>query len=205
MAKQLDNSTYQYKLALRRRALGILAERGVDAPVVLESHGGRGELWKAVYPHLTQGVVFETDPQKSATLGKQRPSWAVYESDCEQALAAGIGAHVTIDLLDVDPYGSPWNVLSGFFESERPLADFMVLAVNDGLRQKITVGGAWSVKRLADVVARHGNDLHDKYLEICREMMEETVSEAGYKVRSFAGYYCGNKQAMTHYLVTIEK
>lgn len=202
---QLDNSTYHHKVALRRKALEILQERGIDAPVVLESHGGKGELWKAVYPYLTQGIVFEKDPQKSAHLGKQRPTWSVYEADCEQALAAGVGAHLTIDLLDVDPYGSPWNVLDSFFESERPFAPFMVIAVNDGLRQKITVGGAWSVKRLADVVAKYGNDLHSQYLSICRELMEETVSAAGYRVTFFSGYYAGNKNAMTHYLATVRK
>ena len=205
MAGKLDNSTYQHKLALRRRALALLTEVGIEQPVVMETHGGRGELFKACYEHLPEGVVFETDNQKAAHLGKQRPTWAVYQADCVHALSGGVGAHLTVDLLDCDPYGEPWPVLEAFFTSQRSFAPVMAVAVNDGLRQKLAMGGAWDVASLQDAVQKHGNDLHPIYLEVCRELLEEKVAHVGYQVSYFGGYYTGAKQAMTHYLAMLRR
>lgn len=203
MPKQLDNSTYKQKVALRKKGLEILREAGIERPIVLESHGGKGELFKAVYEHLDAGIVFETDPKKSAVLGKQRPTWAVYEADSVVALAGGVGAHLTIDLLDIDPYGECWPVIDSFFTSERSFAPVLAVAVNDGLRQKLAMGGAWDVISMQGPVQRHGNDLHPIYLEVCRELLEEKAAHAGYQVDHFAGYYCGAKQQMTHFLAVL--
>jgi len=197
-----DNSTFRHKVAIRQQALALL---GNPSPVVCETHGGEGWLFDACYANLPAGMVFEMDTTKSARLGKQRPSWAVYEADCVEALAAGVGAHLTFDLLDCDPYGESWPVIEAFFTSERPFADRMVVVVNDGLRQKLAMTGGWSVKSLAGMVERYGNDLHPIYLEVCREMLTEKAASAGYSVGHFAGYFCGDKQAMTHFLALLVK
>jgi hypothetical protein len=202
---QKDNSTYAYKVALRREALARLADLGVTQPVVMETHGGAGALFNRLYAHLEQGVVFEKDSTKSAKLGKQRPTWAVYEADCIEALKAGVGAHLTIDLLDVDPYGQAWDVIEAFFTSVRPWAKVMAVAVNDGLRQKLALGGAWAVGTMQRVVEKYGNDLHPVYLEVCADLMEEKAAYAGYRVSHFAGYHCGDKLALTHYLAILER
>lgn len=205
MARQLDNGTYPQKVALRQHALERLAEAGIETPIILETHGGSGQLFKACYPHLHVGVVFEKDAQKAARLARQRPTWAVYECDCLTALAGGVGAHLAIDLLDVDPYGSPFEVLEAFFTSTRPFAPLMAVAVNDGLRQKVTMGGAWTVHALREAVERHGNDLHPIYLEVCGEILTEIVSHAGYRVEHFSGYYAGRGGAITHYLALLRR
>lgn len=202
---QKDNSSLDHKVALRRHALKVLAEAGVDTPVVCETHGGQGVIFDACYAHLTQGMVMERDPEKCAKLGKQRPSWAVYETDCETALEAGVGAHLTFDLLDCDPYGSPWDTIEGFFTSERPFAPRMVVAVHDGLRENLEMGVGWKTRALHQVIERRGNDLHPIYLEVCRELIEEHAARASYTLAHFAGLYSGKRGKLTHYLAILEQ
>lgn len=205
MAIQKDNSTYAYKVALRKDALRRLAELGITAPVVCETNGGAGKLFAACYAHLDHGVVFEKDATKSARLGRQRPTWAVYEGDCIEALKGGVGSHLTVDLLDVDPYGDSWQIIEAFFSSVRPWAKYMAVAVNDGLRQKLALGGAWNTGTMKKAVEKFGNDLHPVYLEVCAYLMEEKAADAGYRVSHFSGYYCGMNSAMTHYLALLER
>lgn len=204
-AKQKDNSTFMQKKALRLKGLAKLESVGIPAPIIMESHGGSGALFDACYSHLREGVVFETDDAKVNVLARQRPSWSVYQGDCETALAAGIGGHLTIDLLDVDPYGSAFEVLDAFFSSQRPFAKQMVVAVNDGARANVQVGGAWRSSALEDAVLKYGNDLWDKYLTVCKELLATYSEKAGYRVSGFGGYYCGAKQQMTHYLAWLEQ
>lgn len=173
-------------------------------PVVMETHGGMGKVFSACYPTVTSGVVFDKDPDKAGFLARQRPTWAVYEADCVAAIAGGAGAHLMVNVLDVDPYGDPWPAIGAFFESERPRATRLCVAVNDGLRQGVRMGGAWHVGSLLSAVRRHGNDLHGIYLDVCQEMMAEKAAQAGYRLDRFAGYYCGHSQLMTHYLALLE-
>lgn len=204
-SQKLDNSTFKYKVALRKAMLDKLVEQGIDSPALIETHGGYGHIWKAVYPHLGQGIVFERDARKAAHLGKQRPTWAVYEGDCIEALSAGVGSHVLIQALDIDPYGEPWPVIDAFFTSEREFPPIMGVVVNDGLRQALGLGRAWDVKSMAGSVLKYGNDLHPIYLDICRELITEKVALAGYTVSHFSGYYCGANNAMSHYLAVLRR
>src|SRR5262245_48471664 len=113
------------KVADRLRVLDRL-----DAePVVCETHGGFGRLFTRVYFHVRQGIVFEQDPRKAAKLGLQRPTWRVYETEAQGALAAGVGKDLAVNLLDLDPYGSPWGFLAAFLQS-RPLERALWIVVN---------------------------------------------------------------------------
>lgn len=197
--KKRDNSTFREKAALRKVMLRQLGKQ----PVVMETHGGMGQVWAACYASLPEGVVFEKDEGRAAHLARQRPTWAVYEADCVEALEGGAGAHLTVDVLDVDPYGEPWPTLRAFFESDRPKAPRLWVVVNDGLRQKVKLGGAWSVGSLASIVERFGNDLHGRYLEVCEVMVGEIAAQAGYSLDRFTGYYCGYLSQMTHYLALL--
>lgn len=199
-AAQQDNSTFAQKVMLRQTALAQLA----DPAVILETHGGYGDVFSAVYAHVPEGVVFEKDPFRTLHLAYQRPSWSVYEADCVPALEIGVGNHLAVNLLDVDPYGNAWPPIQAFFASVRPRAGKVVVVVNDGLRMKLRGGGAWDTKVLEDMVLRYGNDLWGSYLEICEELMKETAVAAGYAVSFFDGYYCGHEQKMTHYLSVLE-
>lgn len=202
MAKtKQDNSTFSQKVMLRQTALAQLS----DTPVVMETHGGVGEVYSAVYGHVTEGIVFEKDPFRTPILAQQRPSWAVYEGDCVSSIAAGAGSHLTVNLLDVDPYGNAWPTIRAFFQSQRPFADKIVVVVNDGLRMQLRGGGAWRTKMLTEIVQKYGNDLWGKYLEICEELVAETAVGANYKVTIFDGYYCGIEKKMTHYLAVLER
>lgn len=190
-----DNTTFHLKKSLRLKLLKEIA-----APVVMETHGGYGKIWAACYWQVAEGVVFEKDATKADILGKQRPHWAVYEADCLTALSGSAGAHLPVNFLDLDPYGEPWPVLEAFFESERPFPDTLAIAVNDGLRQGLRMGKAWSVGSLAKIVGRYGNEwIHDNYLDVCQELIQEITAQRGYSLRRWAGYYCGHADQMTHY------
>jgi hypothetical protein len=198
-SKQKDNSTYQQKILIRQRMRDRMNAAGVE-PIIMETFGGYGKLFSACYTDVQRGVVFDKDPDKAARLALQRPTWAVYEADCEAALSCGAGAHLMINALDVDSYGSPFETIAAYFESNRPRSKRLWVVVNDGLRQNARLGDAWSVEVLKPAVAVFGNQLDPIYLEACRFLMELHARKAGYKLDSFAGYYCGSKGQICHYL-----
>lgn len=200
-----DNSTLRYKVTLRRQAITLLAERGVAAPVVMETHGGMGVIYDQCYAHLEQGVVFEKSADKAARLGRQRPTWAVYEADCIPTLAAGVGGHLTIDLLDTDPWGCCWDAVEAFFSSDRPFAPLLAVAIFDGVRENLEMGTGWKVRALQSAIERHGNDLHPIYLDVCRELLTEKAARAGYSLSFFSGFYAGRRGKLTHCLGLLER
>ena len=201
-APKQDNLTLRQKVMLRQTALAML---GDETPVICETHGGRGDVYASVYTRVENGVVFETDHDKSVILATQRPTWAVYEADVEMALAAGAAAHLTYNLLDVDPYGSAWETIEGFFTSERPRAGRVIVVVNDGLRFRARGGSAWQVERLAPFAARYGNHAvwRDYPTRICRELMDEMAATGGYTVRRFESYSTGVEQKLVHMLAEL--
>lgn len=184
------------KVSLRRNLL-----REIDRPVVLETHGGYGRIFDRCYQGVADGVVFEKDASKTAFLAQQRPAWAVYECDCAMALAAGVGRHLDINVIDLDPYGEPWPVLDAFLVGHGDkLPDRWGMAVNDGLRQKVSLNGGWDVESLRDAVAQWGAaSMAKDYLAVCRWLVEKKVATVGFTVAKWAGYYCGAGQGMTHY------
>lgn len=195
MGEKKDNSTYKLKVSLRQRLL-----KRIDAPIILETFGGYGKLYDALYYPYPAGCVMEKDAEKIDRLAEQRPTWAVYECDSIAAIAGGVGAHLLVNYLDVDAYGEPWPVIDAWFSSSRPRSMEMAIVVTDGLRQPLSMGKDWKVSSMADMVERYGNrNLHANYLEICRELLAEKAAQAGYKITAWAGYYCGHSQQMTHY------
>lgn len=204
MPRKQDNRTLSQKVMLRQTALRYL--RG-ETPVICETHGGRGDIWSVVYAEVADGVVFEIEPDKADALAAQRPTWAVYQADAVMALTAGAGAHLAVNYLDVDPYGSSWDTLEAFFASTRPRAARVVVVVHDGLRLKASSGSAWQTARLAPFAARYGNHLiwREYPTRICRELMTQMASLGGYDVRRFESYATGHEQKMVHMLAVLER
>lgn len=204
MSKKHDNVTLRQKVMLRHTALKML---GDEPPVILETHGGRGDVWSAVYRDVPFGVVLEKEPERADLLAVQRPEWAVYECDAEIALAAGAGRGWTFNLLDVDPYGAAWPTLRAFFGSQRPFADRMALVVNDGLRFAACGGAAWRNEILAPFAARYGN--HNVWYiypdRIVPELLAEAVAPAGYRVAHLESYATGTIGKMVHVLARLER
>lgn len=198
--QQKDNSTFKQKVILRRQMLKLIPE-----PVVMETHGGAGKIYEACYSSLGTGIVFEKDDQKVGVLARQRPGWSVYQADSAAVIGLGAGAHLPVNVLDVDPYGSPWDVIEAFFASDRPRPQTMAVVVNDGLRQKVRMNGGWDVGMLKGKIAKYGNGLHGIYLDICQELMIEKAGQAFYHLTRWAGYYCGFNKQMTHYLAILEQ
>jgi len=198
---QKDNTTLLLKVSLRKNLL-----KEIKNPVVMETHGGEGLVFNYCYKDVEHGVVFEKKPEKTIVLAKQRPSWFVYEADCQNAIGAGVGKHLSINFLDVDPYGEPWPVINEFFKNGFYLPKKLCIAVNDGLRQKLKMNGGWSVRSLRKKVEEYGNkDLYVNYLKICKELLSEISSPQGYKITKWAGYYCGSGKQMTHYAAVLER
>jgi hypothetical protein len=199
---QKDNGSFEQKAALRANVLRQLEE----SPVILESHGGFGKLYLRCYRHVAEGVVFEKNPDKADALAAQRPTWAVYEGDCVKAIAGGVGAHLTVNFVDMDPYGEPWPVMDAFFGSERPRAQRLALVVNDGMRQALQMHRGWSCPSLRGAVEKHGNqNLYKRYLAVCRELVEEKAARAGYRLISWTGYYTGIQGHMSHYAAMLDR
>lgn len=202
MRIQKDNSTFERKRVLRLQIL-----RRIEKPVVMETHGGIGKLFASCYSTLPTGIVFERDPAKAEFLAHQRPTWAVYRCDVEKALSAGVGAHLEVNMLDLDPYGSPWETVDAFFSSKRPFAETMAIVVNDGLRQKLQLQGAWNVKAMSTVVSKYGNDgMFKRYKDVCREMLADRVIQQGYRIIAWTSYYCGaGAGTMTHWAAILKR
>jgi hypothetical protein len=198
-----DNLTLSAKVMLRHTALRLTGGR----PVILETHGGHGDIWSAVYRGVTTGVVFEKDPDKADELVAQRPQWAVYEADVEIALAAGAARTWTFDLLDVDPYGAAWPALRAFFGSARPFAPRMVVVVNDGLRFAACGGAAWRNEILAPFASRYGNhNVWRVYPDlIAPELLADAIAPAGYRVTHYDAYVTGVIGKMVHLLAVLER
>lgn len=200
MYTQKDNSILNLKVILRRKARKLIL-----APVVMETHGGIGKLFSVCWSDIRQGVVFEKNPYKSLWLARQRPTWSVYEADCVSTIANGAGRHLPVNVLDVDPYGDPWPVISAFLESDRPHPKNLVIIVTDGLRLRMKLGGAWSMSSLESVVAKFGNDIYKNYLDCCKWLLNQKAEKAGYRLRRFGGFYCGYDKQMTNYLALLEQ
>jgi hypothetical protein len=200
-----DNSTGERKTALRRTVLRDLRAAGLT-PVVMETHCGYGHLYRACYRDIPSGVAFDKNLAKASFSARERPTWAVYGGECVAAIQAGAGAHLCVNLLDLDPYGEPWPVLDAFFTSDRPRAQRLYVVVNDGLRQMLQRGGAWRVASLVPLIPKYGNrGLYDRYLDAAQDLMRQTAAQAGYRLRRWAGYYTGHSNQMSHYYAVLER
>lgn len=150
-------------------------------------------------------MVFEKDPAKCERLALQRPAWRTYEADCESAIREGVASDLAFDLVDCDPYGGALVTIDALFGSRRAFAPVMALVVNDGMRQALSMGAAWSIDVLAPFVARYGNDLYGVYGDICGEFVKEKAAHAGYAVSRFVFYYCGDRSFITHYYALLTR
>lgn len=189
-----DNSTFSYKRQLR---LHLLKE--ISNPVIMETHGGKGKIFKACYNDFS-GIVFEKEGEKAELLAIQRPNWFVYECNCLDAIEMGAGKGMGINFVDIDPYGDPWPVINTFFNCENYRPNILAMAVNDGLRLKLKMGGAWAVGSVQTAIKKYGNaEIGRRYKEICQETMIELANNNGYQLKRWTSYYCGYAKQITHY------
>lgn len=196
-----DNSTLSDKVAIRLKAL----ER-VDAPlVVCEAFCGWGEIYDRCYRGAVTGVAVEKDLKKAEYTAIMRPSWLCVNGDSVKALSYDLRPYgCKVNFLDLDPYGSPFPVMAAVVKSGM-LDDVCEVVINDGTRQKAKLGSLAGVKHFESVVSKFGADLYRDYMQAAREVCAEIMSKHGFSVSSFAGYYTGHNQAMTHYSFTASK
>lgn len=197
----LDNSTLPEKVRLRRRILA----RFQSAPLVLETHGGYGRIYERTWFKARAGVVIEKDGAKADHLARQRPSWSVYQGDCEKALAAGLARGTAFDIIDLDPYGQPFSVLNALALPGRVFPDEWHLVVNDDNRQKVQRGGSWHMNALATQVRKYGVNLYPIYLQVARECVDEFANKIGFEVAGWTGHYAGKNGMMSHYWAVLRR
>ena len=196
-----DNSTLRSKISLRKKLL-----KEIDAPIIMETHGGIGVLFNACYRDIKHGVVFEKDPVKVVSLAEQRPTWLVYEADCVRAIAGGVGEHLPINFFDLDPYGSPWEAVATIFDHWKYLPPKFALAIIDGQRQKVRAKGSWMIKQLQAFVSVYGNDqIFVNYKEVCEELFAALAAARGFAIKRWTAYYCGHIKNMTHFGAILER
>lgn len=196
-----DNSTFMLKIRLRRK---LILE--VDEPIILESHGGMGAIYQALYSRYEKGVVLDIKKEAVEHLAAQRPTWATYQGDSERALWLGAGSHLECNYFDIDPYGEPWPTIHALFSSRRPWPDRIVFAVTDGLRGRLQMNLAWKHEHLAKYVEEFTNEgIYHNYLEVAERLMTDYAQERGYRMAQWIGYYCGTLDHISHYGVVFEK
>ena len=195
-----DNKTLLEKSHLRKEMIARLRSE----PCVLETHGGTGELFLRCYSDVREGAVFETDPKKAVTLLKQRPTWAVYETDCVWSLHNGVASHLEVNFVDFDPYGAAWKVIEAFFASERPRAEKLIVVVHDGVRTTLKRFGGARVGFFSEIVEQIGEiELYQNYLSVCEKLLFEIASKAGYKAQEFGGFYSKSDSDQTHFFAEL--
>lgn len=200
--KPQDNKTLLEKSHLRKELLAKLQTE----PCILETHGGTGELFLRCYSDVQEGAVFETDPIKTVTLLRQRPTWAVYETDCVWSLANGVASHLRINFVDFDPYGMAWNVIEAFFASERPRSEHLVIVVHDGVRGTLKRYGGGRIGYFASVVEQIGEtELYQDYLSVCERLLLGIVEPAGYTIQGFGGFYSRSDRDQTHFFAELRQ
>ena len=173
-----DNSTFMLKVKLRRKYLLM-----VDEPIILESHGGQGALFQALYSNIERGVVLDIKKDSTEVLVAQRPTWAVYQGDSERALMLGAGSHMPCNYFDIDPYGEPWPTMHALFQSKRTWPDRIVLVITDGLRGRIQMNLAWKHEHLAKFVEEFENEgVYHNYLTVGKQLVEDYAAEQGYRL-----------------------
>jgi len=140
-------------------------------------------------------------------LARQRPTWAVYEADCEKAIAAGAVDEWPFNFIDLDPYGEPWPALDAIFSRhDRDWPAVLAVAVHDALRSRTEKVGGWSTASLVAMVDRYGNAaIYANYLDVCQEMLAEKAAQVGYTLSRWTGYYCGHANQMTHYAAILQR
>lgn len=198
---QKDNSTIHEKIRLRRQILA----RCKTPPLVLETHGGHGRIYERTWFKARGGLVLEKDDAKAEHLAIQRPTWAVYQGDCEKALAAGLARSTPFDIIDLDPWGQPFSVMAALALPGRVFPDTWHLVVNDGTRQATMRGVSWHMEALKVQVAKYGANLYPIYLQVARECVEEFANKIGFEIAGWTGHYAGKNELMTHYWAMLKR
>jgi hypothetical protein len=121
-----DNGSVYAKLIMRQR---IRRKLGPDARV-LEGFAGEGRIFRACWAGLA-GVCFDEDRNKVTAAARERPGWTCYETETERALEYGLAPY-PFDVVDLDPYGSPWRFVRAWATSDRGFADRTDLVLTDG-------------------------------------------------------------------------
>lgn len=122
-----DSSDPAAKLALRRAVLRALP----PGALILETCAGVGTMWRGCW-RAHRGAALDRDAVRARAAALVRPTWAVYAVDAEAALWHGLLAGWVFDVVDVDPYGSPWPIVRAFLARPRRRAPLTHLVVTDG-------------------------------------------------------------------------
>lgn len=176
-----DNSSLRFKVFQRQEVAKALAAEG-QPPLVLECFAGFGILfgraWRACLPDGAEGsrpfpggAAIDKERDKARHVARQRPDWIVAKGDNAALLANGFCNWLPFNVLDADAYGSPWDAVLAFLESERARAPELYILATDGLGYKLRVSGG--IRVLAPLVERYGERaVREQYHRMVQELLE---------------------------------
>lgn len=187
MAK--DNTHLVAKRHLRALVLKMTPE-----PVVLETHGGVGEMRRQVWRDAP-GLMVEKDPNKAQVLAERFPHQTVLCGNSLHLLEADPVWPVPFTIVDIDAYGDPYPAIDHAFACAH-LGAF-ALVVTDGLIGAAKLGTAWSKSTLRPWVQVHGSgNAYKRWPDVVRFLIgasadrhARSVEEVGIKVFTKICYF----------------
>lgn len=140
--KKLDNASIPSKVAIRR---WLLERMQISDAYVLDTCAGAGHVWDAMRAHVRvrQWTRCDIRPRRGGTLG-------LAAADAVRALPLD-----TYNVIDIDPYGEPWDPFLAVLERLRkPTAIFLTRgcmnltgAVSNAVLRVIGIPDKWPYPR----------------------------------------------------------
>jgi tRNA G26 N,N-dimethylase Trm1 len=184
-----DNSSLKFKVWQRQEILRQLRAEN-RMPLVLECFAGFGIVFGRAYRDLDgapleiAGAALEKNKEKVRHVARQRKDWIVARGDNATLIANGFCKWLPFNVLDADAYGSPWEVVLAFLDSERERGDPFYIAATDGLGYALRVTG-W-VNVLQPLVEKYGEkSVRAHYLGMIEELLELECGKRGFVLREF--------------------
>jgi hypothetical protein len=130
------------------------------------------------------GAAVEKDKDKVRHVARQRKDWILARGDNAQLIANGFCHWMPFNVLDAAAYGSPWDVVLAFLDSERQRGDPFYVAATDGLGYKLALSGG--VKVLQPLTLQYGEKaVREHYVEMIAELLELECGKRGFCVGEF--------------------
>lgn len=176
-----DNGARIGKERLRQRLARSLE---ADAKV-LDCFAGEGAMYHAVWSRFA-GATIDKDRAKALRAAAERPRWSVYAGETVSAIRGGWMRHVPFDLVDVDAYGSPWDVVHAWILSNRERAELTTLVLTDGYTAQASIAPPCKILFREDRKRR--NRTPAEVIEVATLRVSAWAETSGLEVRRFDSF-----------------
>lgn len=158
-----DNASRDFKIRTRRRLVESVGPR-----VVLEACAGEGAMYRAIWRDMPWGSCADKVESKARAAAIERPGWVCYHGNAIAMLRSGWARHVGAEIVDLDVYGAPYDMLHALSAAMPDVPEVWVLAT-DGLQVQRNVPRVL----LEPGETIHGWAVRDAYVERGRAKMAQ--------------------------------